>query len=91
MSIIHDFKSIASKLNRQEQKTEWDKANPKPDPNKVVWDPVYGYNMPGAPVVTCDSGATMEVEEIMDPYKVSDLLRAMADSELLWSYPRFKI
>ncbi len=31
MSIVTDFKSINRKLNRQDQKIEFEKANPKPN------------------------------------------------------------
>jgi len=40
---VFDFPSIARKLNRQEQKADFEEKNPKPEPNKVVWHPQYGY------------------------------------------------
>lgn len=43
-SIVTDFPSIARKLNRQEQKAEFDAKNP-PAP-KVVWHPEHGYALP---------------------------------------------
>lgn len=41
MSIVTDFPSIRRKLERQEQKVEFEEKNPKPAP--VVWTPEYGY------------------------------------------------
>lgn len=48
---IHDFKSIANKLSRQEQKIEWDEKNPIPSPPAwynfpVSWSPEHGYSAP---------------------------------------------
>jgi hypothetical protein len=51
MSIIHDFKSIHSKLERQEQKAEFEVKNPPPPAwysKPVVWTPEYGYGKPPA-------------------------------------------
>lgn len=49
MSIVTDFRSINRKLERQEQKADFEEKNPKPDPSKVVWSPEWGYGM--APLV----------------------------------------
>jgi hypothetical protein len=43
---VFDFKSIRLKLDRQEQKAEFEEKNPKPDQNKVVWTPEWGYGTP---------------------------------------------
>jgi hypothetical protein len=43
-SIVTDFRSINRKLNRQEQKAEFDAKNPPPA--KVVWTPEHGYAVP---------------------------------------------
>lgn len=44
-SIIWDVKSIHLKLERQEQKADFEEKNPKVDPNKVVWSPEWGYGV----------------------------------------------
>lgn len=36
-SIVTDFKSIARKLNRQEQKAEFEAKNPKEEPAAYLW------------------------------------------------------
>lgn len=41
MSIITDFKSIRQKLERQEQKAEFEEKNPPA--MTVVWTPEWGY------------------------------------------------
>lgn len=41
---VHDFKSIARILNRQEQKAEWDAKNPKAEPSTMYWP--YGVAVP---------------------------------------------
>lgn len=46
MSIVTDFKSIRQKLERQDQKTEFEAKNPPPPAwysNAIVWTPEYGY------------------------------------------------
>jgi hypothetical protein len=45
VSIITNFKSIRQKLERQEQKAEFEAKNPRPD-NTVVWTPEWGYGVP---------------------------------------------
>jgi len=40
---VFDFKSIRRSLEKQAQKVEFEEKNPKPEPNKVVWHPQYGY------------------------------------------------
>jgi hypothetical protein len=42
---VFDFKAIANKLNCNEQKADFEEKNPKPDPNKVVWSPEWGYGV----------------------------------------------
>jgi hypothetical protein len=42
-SPVFDFKAIRSKLERQEQKAEFEEKNPKPNP--VVWTPEWGYGV----------------------------------------------
>lgn len=44
MSIIHDFKSIRRKLERQEQKAEFEEKNPKPETSMYGW--LYGAVTP---------------------------------------------
>lgn len=46
MSAVFDFKLIHRKVERLEQKAEFDAKNPKPDPNAVVWTPEWGYGVP---------------------------------------------
>lgn len=49
MSIIHDFRSIKRKLERQEQKAEFDAKNPPPPAwyeMPVCWSPEQGYAKP---------------------------------------------
>lgn len=44
-SAVFDFPSIARKLNRQEQKAEWDAKNPvQPEPSMYGWP--YGVAVP---------------------------------------------
>jgi hypothetical protein len=43
-SIVTDFKSIARKLNRQEQKAEFEEKNPKVEPSMYGWP--YGVAVP---------------------------------------------
>lgn len=53
MSIVSDFKSIRSKLERMEQKAEFDVNNPPPPAwysAPVVWTPEQGYGQAGQPV-----------------------------------------
>jgi hypothetical protein len=45
MSIVSDFKSIRRKLECQEQKADFEEKNPKPELNKVVWTPEWGYGV----------------------------------------------
>jgi hypothetical protein len=42
---VFDFKSIRQKLERQEQKAEFEEKNPKPAMT-VVWTPEWGYGVP---------------------------------------------
>lgn len=57
MNAVHDFKAIARKLNRLEQKAKFEAKNPKPEPSSifasgtVVWTPEHGYNLPGGFVI----------------------------------------
>jgi hypothetical protein len=48
MSIVTDFKSISLKLNRLEQKAEWDAKNPKPEPTPAMYGWPYGVAVPFA-------------------------------------------
>ncbi|MFK4647203.1 hypothetical protein ABIF96_005777 [Bradyrhizobium ottawaense] len=43
-SIIHDFRSIRRKLERQEQKAEFEEKNPKVEPSMYGWP--YGVAVP---------------------------------------------
>lgn len=43
---VFDFKAIRRKLDRQEQKAEFEAKNPKPDPNAPVWPTEWGYGVP---------------------------------------------
>lgn len=45
MSIVSDFKSIRRKLERMEQKAEYDEKNPAPAwyDMPVMWSPEQGY------------------------------------------------
>jgi hypothetical protein len=45
---VFDFKSIRQKLERQEQKADFEEKNPKP-PMTVVWTPEWGYGVPVTP------------------------------------------
>lgn len=45
MSIVTDFRSIRRKLERQEQKVEFEEKNPKP----MVWNPEWGYGPVAVP------------------------------------------
>jgi hypothetical protein len=42
VSIVTDFRSIRRKLERQEQKADFEEKNPKPAMT-VVWTPEWGY------------------------------------------------
>lgn len=44
MSIVTDFKSIRRKLERQEQKAEYEADNPAPEPSMYGWP--YGVAVP---------------------------------------------
>lgn len=46
-SIIHDFRSIRRKLERQEQKAEFEEKNPKVEPSMYGWP--YGVAVPYGP------------------------------------------
>lgn len=48
MSIVTDFKSIRRKLERQEQKAEFEEKNPEP----AMYGWPYGVAVPYAPYVT---------------------------------------
>jgi hypothetical protein len=43
-SIVTDFKSIRQKLNRQDQKAEFEAKNPKVEPSMYGWP--YGVAVP---------------------------------------------
>jgi len=58
---VFDFTSIARKLNCQEQKADFEEKNPKAEPNKVVWHPVWGY---GAPVPLADGCGSTQAGRI---------------------------
>jgi hypothetical protein len=47
-SIVTDFKSIARKLNRQDQKAEFEAKNPKVEPSMYGWP--YGVAVPLKPL-----------------------------------------
>jgi hypothetical protein len=46
-SIVTDFKSIRRKLERQEQKAEYEAKNPKVEPSMYGWP--YGVAVPFSP------------------------------------------
>jgi hypothetical protein len=47
-SIVTDFKSINRKLNRQDQKAEFEAKNPKVEPSMYGWP--YGVAVPLSPI-----------------------------------------
>lgn len=52
MSIIHEFKAIRRKLERQDQKAEFEDRNPPPPAwysKPTVWTPDSGYAPAGKP------------------------------------------
>lgn len=60
---IHDFKSIRRKLERQEQKAEFEEKNPKVEPSMYGWP--YGVAVPfdfAAFQVDADGWETVESE-----------------------------
>jgi len=55
LSLVTDFKSIARKLNRMEQKADLDEKNPKAEPAQPTWHPQWGYGMaPANATPLCD-------------------------------------
>jgi len=70
---VFDFTSIARKLNRQEQKADFEEKNPKPEPNKVVWHPLYGYGAAPNPVslAIAPEWAERLAQCALDAYKVT--------------------
>ena len=59
MSIVTDFKSIRRKLERQEQKADFEEKNPPIDTSMYGWP--YGAAVPYAPYVTDE-----QVEKLTD-------------------------
>jgi hypothetical protein len=73
MSAVFDFKSIRSKLERQEQKADFEAKNPPA--MKVVWSPEWGYGVP------CPYGEAMYQAMLLEAYKRAHPIVFVGDLE----------